>query len=87
MSAMSLDETLTRYMGRRERVAMVYVGGKATNLGLAGTARCAASLEDSKATAENLYRAAGVAFEDMAGMQLRDYCRSLTGWKERAPRY
>lgn len=81
-------EQAVTWHGRREKVAIVLLGGHSLPIGLADTARCAVSLESCERLLVNLSERVRVPTPDAdATAQLQAHCRALTKWKERKPRY
>lgn len=81
-------EQQVTYHGRREKAAVVQIGGHSLAIGLADTARCAASIESCTRLLVNLAeRVSVVPPGEEAVAQLQAHCRAITKWKERKPRY
>lgn len=82
------DETPTRYLGRRELCAVVYLDGEGFGLKLGDTQRCAKDLGAAARTLRNLATHAGmspVKAEESAA-SLMAHCQKLTGWKDKPKR-
>lgn len=70
----------TTYLGRREKVAVVFVGNEPMSLGLSDTRSCAQSVEHCRYTLKNLGMERAQAEQLAAGLQ--QFCRDITGFKE-----
>ena len=89
MANVMFAEGRTSYFGRKEKVAIVLLGGREISVGLADTARCAVDLDVAKRVLTAFAGIAGVPAGSVAGAEheLQAHCRALTKWKERKPRY
>lgn len=84
---LTFSEHFSSYHGRKERAAIVYLGGNEFKLGLADTARCVQSEQFAVDLMVNLAQRLGVDDMPDAGAQLTAHCRKISKWKERKPRY
>lgn len=77
----------TRYHGKKQRVAVFYLGGKRVAIGLSDTYRCADSIESCRTVLSSLADEHDLPGDpSMCATQLRLLCQQITRWKEKPKR-